>query len=277
VKRSERLVALCFVLSTAAGIGLAVVYILGGQPQLEGALLAVALGGLGAGLILWAKRLLPSEEITEARTLEPSPEPERKGLSEAIERGGADLGRRRLLARLLAGAAGALGVALLFPVRSLGPSPGRTLFVTSWRPGARAVNAAGEPIRVDDLEIGSVVTVFPEGAIGSADSQTILVRVDSDLLELPAGRGDWAPEGYLAYSKVCTHAGCPVGLYLASVHQLRCPCHQSTFDVLRGAVPTYGPAARPLPQLPIEFGPDGQLRARSDYQEPVGPGFWDLP
>jgi ubiquinol-cytochrome c reductase iron-sulfur subunit len=277
VKRSEALVALCFTLSIGAGIGLAVVYILGGQPQLEGTLLAVALGGLGSGSILWAKRLLPHEEITEQRTLEPSPEPEREAVSRVIERGGADLGRRRLLTRLLAGAAGALGVALLFPIRSLGPSPGNTLFVTSWRPGSRAVNAAGEPIRVDDLEVGSVTTVFPEGAIGSADSQTILVRVEPSTLQLPAGREDWAPEGYVAYSKVCTHAGCPVGLYLASTHELRCPCHQSTFDVLRGAEPTYGPAARPLPQLPIEFGSDGVLRARSDYQEPVGPGFWDLP
>jgi ubiquinol-cytochrome c reductase iron-sulfur subunit len=277
VKRPERLVALALLCSIAAGLGLAVVYISGGQPQLEGALLGISLGGLGAALILWAKHLLPPDMITEKRTLEPSPEPERAAVRSAIEEGGADIGRRRLLTRLLAGAAGALGVALLFPIRSLGPSPGRTLFVTSWRPGSRVVNQDGSPIRVDDLITGSVVTVFPQGAIGSADSQTILIRVEPDKLELPAGREDWAPEGYIAFSKVCTHAGCPVGLYLASIHQLRCPCHQSTFDVLRGAVPTYGPAARPLPQLPIEFGPDGELRARSDYQEPVGPGFWDLP
>jgi len=277
VRSAERLVALCFVASALAGVGLAVVYIAGGQAQLEGALLAVSLGGLGAGLIVWAKRLLPHEEITERRELAPSPQPERAALETEIQEGGATLGRRRLLTRLLAGAAGALGLALVFPIRSLGPSPGNTLFRTQWRAGSLALNAAGQPIHRDDLEIGGVVTVFPQGHIGSADSQTILVRVDPSTLQLPTGREDWAPEGYVAYSKVCTHAGCPVGLFLAATHELRCPCHQSTFDVLTGATPTYGPAPRPLPQLPIGFDENGLLRARSDYQEPVGPGFWDRP
>jgi ubiquinol-cytochrome c reductase iron-sulfur subunit len=277
MRGQERPVAVCFTLSLLSGLGLAVVYVAGGQPQLEGVLLAVSLGGLGAGLILWAKRLLPHEEITEQRERFPSPEPERAALRTEIERGGETLGRRRLLTRLLAGAAGALGLALVFPIRSLGPSPGDTLFRTQWRAGSLALNATGQPIHRDDLEIDGVLTVFPEGHIGSADSQTIVVRVDPATLELPPGREDWAPEGYVAYSKVCTHAGCPVGLYLAATHELRCPCHQSTFDVLTGATPTYGPAPRPLPQLPIEFDADGLLRARSDYHEPVGPGFWDRP
>jgi ubiquinol-cytochrome c reductase iron-sulfur subunit len=277
VKAAERLVAVCFVVSALAGLGLAIVYISGGQAQLEGALLAVSLGGLAAGLILWAKRLLPHEEITEQRELVPSSQPERAALQSEIERGGETLGRRRLLTRLLAGAAGALGLALVFPIRSLGPRPGNTLFRTQWTSGALALNSAGQPIHRDDLEIDGVVTVFPQGHIGSADSQTIVVRVDPAALELPAGREDWAPEGYVAYSKVCTHAGCPVGLFLAATHELRCPCHQSTFDVLTGATPTYGPAARPLPQLPIEFDANGLLRARSDYREAVGPAFWDRP
>jgi ubiquinol-cytochrome c reductase iron-sulfur subunit len=275
VNGPKRPVALCFALSLLGGLGLAVVYVAGGQPQLEGALLAVSLGGLGTGLILWAKRLLPHEEITEPRERASSPEPERAALETEIERGGQTLARRRLLTRLLAGAAGALGLALVFPIRSLGPSPGDTLFRTQWRAGSLALNSDGQPIRRDDLEVDGVVTVFPQGHVGSADSQTIVVRVDPASLELPPGREGWAPEGYVAYSKVCTHAGCPVGLFLAATHELRCPCHQSTFDVLTGATPTYGPAARPLPQLPIEFDADGLLRARSDYEEPVGPGFWD--
>jgi ubiquinol-cytochrome c reductase iron-sulfur subunit len=277
VRGKERPVAVCFTLSLLSGLGLAVCYIAGGQPQLEGALLAVSLGGLGAGLILWAKRLLPNEEITEQREPPSSPEPERAALRTEIERGGETLGRRRLLTRLLAGAAGALGLALVFPIRSLGPSPGDTLFRTQWRAGSLALNATGQPLHRDDLEIDGVVTVFPQEHIGSADSQTIVVRVNPAMLALPPGRENWAPEGYVAYSKVCTHAGCPVGLYLAATHELRCPCHQSTFDVLTGATPTYGPAPRPLPQLPIEFDADGLLRARSDYHEPVGPGFWDRP
>jgi ubiquinol-cytochrome c reductase iron-sulfur subunit len=122
-----------------------------------------------------------------------------------------------------------------------------------------------------------VVTVYPEGFVGSPVSQTLLIRVEPASLELPPGRLAWAPDGVVAFSKICTHAGCPVGLYVASTHQLLCPCHQSTFDVLRGATPVFGPASRPLPQLPLDAGADGVLRARADFQEPVGPGFWDRP
>jgi ubiquinol-cytochrome c reductase iron-sulfur subunit len=124
--------------------------------------------------------------------------------------------------------------------------------------------------------VGSVITVFPQGREGSADSQAVLIRVEDGALQLPPDRLAGAPGGLVAYSKVCTHAGCPVGLYETQTHRLLCPCHQSTFDVLRGAQPVFGPAARPLPQLPIEIGPDGLLRATGDFTEPVGPGFWEL-
>ncbi|HEX2025505.1 MAG TPA: Rieske (2Fe-2S) protein [Actinomycetota bacterium] len=113
--------------------------------------------------------------------------------------------------------------------------------------------------------------------MGSADSQAVLIRVEPDLLQLDSERMAWTPNGHVAYSKVCTHAGCPVGLYDREEQHLVCPCHQSTFDVLRGAEPVSGPAVRPLPQLPLELGADGFLRARSDFTEPVGPGFWDRP
>jgi ubiquinol-cytochrome c reductase iron-sulfur subunit len=121
------------------------------------------------------------------------------------------------------------------------------------------------------------VTVVPDGAVGSADGQAVLVRVEPDLLALPAGRETWAPEGLLAYSKVCTHAGCPVGLYEAQSHELLCPCHQSSFNVLDGAHPTSGPAARAQPQLPIQIAPDGTLLALGDFSDPIGPGYWDRP
>jgi ubiquinol-cytochrome c reductase iron-sulfur subunit len=123
--------------------------------------------------------------------------------------------------------------------------------------------------------VDGVLTVFPEGHVGSADGQTLLIHVGEGRLQLTGERAGWAPEGFVAYSKVCTHAGCPVGLYRASQASLICPCHQSTFDVLRGAVPTFGPAARPLPQLPIQLV-DGEFRALGDFPEPVGPSFWDL-
>ena len=79
----------------------------------------------------------------------------------------------------------------------------------------------------------------------------------------------------VAYSKVCPHAGCPVGLYEPDTHRLYCPCHQSVFDVLDAAEPKSGPATRPLPQLPLAVDADGYLVARSDYTEPIGPGFWN--
>jgi quinol---cytochrome c reductase iron-sulfur subunit len=269
------LVGSAFILSIVTSLALAVVYARGGQPQLEGAFLAVAFGALGTGIILWARDLLSPEVLIEEREPEPSPPGVRAATETALEMGEREITRRSALSRLLVGALGALGLAALFPIRSLGPGPGRSLFHTQWGPGARLVDEEGRPVRVRDLEVGSVVTVFPEGFVGSPVSQALLIRVEPASLQLSAERLAWAPNGVVAYSKICTHAGCPVGLYHASTHQLLCPCHQSTFDVLRAATPVFGPASRPLPQLPLEAGNDGVLRARADFQEPVGPGFWN--
>jgi ubiquinol-cytochrome c reductase iron-sulfur subunit len=268
-------VAVALLCTILAALGLAVVYWLGGQPQIEGVLLAIALGGFGAALILWDRGLLPQERIEDSRHL-PSPAAEREAAQAYLEEGSEEIGRRRFLARLLAAAAAALGLAAVFPIRSLGRAPGLTLFRTSWRPGSLVVDDTGATIRPDQLSVGSVITVFPQGREGSADSQAVLIRVEDGALQLPPDRLAGAPGGLVAYSKVCTHAGCPVGLYETQTHRLLCPCHQSTFDVLRGAQPVFGPAARPLPQLPIEIGPDGLLRATGDFTEPVGPGFWEL-
>ena len=141
--------------------------------------------------------------------------------------------------------------------------------------GARLVREDGTLVRAGDLEIGSIVTVFPEGFVADAASQTLLLRLRPDSLQAAPDRADWSPQGYVAFSKVCTHAGCPVGLYRQSSYELLCPCHQSTFKVLEQAKPVSGPATRSLPQLPLEIAQDGYLRAQSDYREAVGPGFWD--
>jgi ubiquinol-cytochrome c reductase iron-sulfur subunit len=274
-RRYTLAVAAMFILSILASLALAVVYALGGQPQIEGACLAVSLASLGAGIILWAKDLLIPEEIAEDREPESSSPLVRAATEAALVVGERQLTRRRTLSRLLLGALGALGLAALFPIKSLGPSPGRSLFRTQWTAGAQLVDGRGQPVGVHDLDIGSVLTVFPEGFVGSPISQALLIRVEPGSLRLPARRRAWAPEGCIAFSKICTHAGCPVGLYHASTHQLLCPCHQSTFDVLRGAASVFGPASRPLPQLPLQVGADGFLRAQGDFPEPVGPGFWD--
>jgi ubiquinol-cytochrome c reductase iron-sulfur subunit len=102
----------------------------------------------------------------------------------------------------------------------------------------------------------------------------IRIRPDQEITPVP-GREGWTVEGVVAYSKLCTHVGCPVGLYQPQIAQLLCPCHQSTFDVLDGARPIFGPAARPLPQLPLGLDGRGHLIATGDFSDPVGPGFWD--
>lgn len=276
MNRAARLAGLFLLLSTAASLGLAAVYVAGGQPQAEGALLAVSLGGIGAALILWGKRILAGPNDVEPRE-PPSSPAEVEQAEDAVEEGAERIARRRFLVRLLGAAGGALGIALVFPIRSLGPSPGDTLLVTRWKRGTRLVTDTGEPLLATSLESGSIVTVFPEGFIGSADSQALLVRVDPANLDLPAGRDSWTPQGNLCYSKVCTHAGCPVGLYVQTEHALRCPCHQSTFDVYTGAQPISGPAVRPLPQLPLEVDALGHLVAGGDFSGPVGPSFWNMP
>jgi ubiquinol-cytochrome c reductase iron-sulfur subunit len=276
VKRARRTVALCFLVSTAAGVSVLVVYALGGQTQLEGALLGLALAGIGAGLIVWGRDVLPHREVTEPRHRRSS-DLERDRMQATLREGEEEIGRRRALVRLLLAAGGALGLAALFPIRSLGPSPGDTLVRTPWRSGLRLVDDEGAPVNANELAVDQYVSVFPEGAVGSADGQAMLIRVEPQQLRLSVEAARGAPAGFVCYSKVCTHAGCPVGLYLAATHQLRCPCHQSTFDVLRGAEPVYGPAPRPLPQLPIEIDADGTIRATGDFDATVGASFWDMP
>ncbi len=262
-------IAASFGLSGAASAGLAIVYALGGQPQLEGALLGVALGGIGVGLVLWAKKLMPQGPFEEPREVVPSEVEERPEAEEAAEAGAEAVERRGFLAWMLAVAVGALGAAAVFPIRSLGTRPGDALFHTPWRDGLRLVTTAGIRVRAEDVTSNGVLTVFPEGHAEASDAQTLLIRLPEDV-EPPEG----TVEGFIAFSKVCTHAGCPVGLYQAATKELFCPCHQSVFDVLAAARPTAGPATRPLPQLPIDVDGDGFLVARGDFPEPVGPGFW---
>lgn len=275
-RRAELRAASGFAVCVVAALVLVVVYWNGGQPQLEGLLLAVGLGGVGYGLTVWANELLPQGPVAQERhALAPSDE-ERESFKSDFEREGV-VGRRTLLLRTLAAAGGALGVAALFPIRSLGPRPGRTLLRTAWRQGSRMVTDEGRVLMAADVPLDGLVTVFPEGHPGAGDAQAVLMRVPAELLSPVAGREDWAPGGLIAYSKVCSHAGCPVGLYQADNHQLLCPCHQSSFDVLDGAKPVFGPAAYPLPQLPVRVDADGFLRAGGDFSDPVGPGYWKAP
>jgi ubiquinol-cytochrome c reductase iron-sulfur subunit len=276
-ERVELRAAACFVVSLVAAGVLAAVYWEGGQPQAEGVLLALSLGGIGVGIVLWAKHFMPDDEVEEERHAMASDEEDVAAFTSDFKAGESTLRSRRILVATAGGACAALGVALLFPIRSLGPRPGRGLKQTAFRGGGvRVVREDGSPVRPDDLEPDGFITVFPEGHTDAADSSTLLIHYRADQDFMPReGREDWTVENIVAYSKICTHAGCPVGLYQAVLGLLLCPCHQSTFDVLEWARPLFGPAARSLPQLPLALDDDGYIVATGDFSGPVGPGFWD--
>jgi ubiquinol-cytochrome c reductase iron-sulfur subunit len=275
--RVERAAAVSFLLAMAAAIGLTVVYWEGGQPQAEGILLAVVLGGIGVGIVLWAKHFMPTEEVAEDRHPMESSEEDIAAFAADFQAGGSSLQRRRVLVATAGGACAALGVALLFPIRSLGPRPGRGLKQTAYKGGnIRVVDENGMPVHPRDLPVDGFITVWPDGHTDDADASTLLIHFRSDQDFRPeAGREDWTVDDIVAYSKICTHVGCPVGLYQAELGLLLCPCHQSTFDVMRHAKPIFGPAARSLPQLPLGLDGDGFIIATGDFSAPVGPGFWN--
>ncbi len=278
--RAARQAAIAFLIAIAAAIGLIVVYFSGDNTQLEGILLFISFGSVGAGLAIWAKVILDEPLVVEPRPPMRSADEYRKAFEQTYEEGlgDAEMPRRRFLFRLLAGASVSLGIALLLPLASLGPGPSNDLFRTRWAAGKRLVTVDGEPLRPEQIGEDQVVTVFPEGVepLQAADSQALLIGVRRDLIDLPAGSPDPIDGNIVVYSKVCTHAGCPVGLYRAKEAELLCPCHQSTFDVARGGEVVFGPAGRPLPMLPIGVDDAGFLIALGDFTAPIGPSFWNM-
>ena len=191
--RMELVVAALFGITALCGVGLLVVYVLGGQTQVEGILLAIALGSLGIGVVIWAQDLMITPVVVEERGSPASTPDAAEELEEAIEEEEGFTRRRLLVGMLLAAFAG-LAAALAVPALSLGPAPGRELFTTGWRSGKRLVDASGTPIRAADIAVDGIVTVFPDGDAGSADSQTLLIRVPPELLKLDPSRAAWAPE-----------------------------------------------------------------------------------
>jgi len=288
-RRAERVIGAFLFVGLLGCAAYGALYWQGGQTQLEAIFLGGGLFCIGFGLTAWGKYLLPQGPFVEERHAAESSPADRRAMAEALEfRGKAVFRRRGFLGALLGGSMGVMGVVLAFPLlRSLGPRPGTysdldpatSMYHTDWRKGRRLVTFDGTPVSRHTLEVGGILTVFPEGfqdASTNAVDQTVLLRPQTTAIKtMPAGRETWTPEGYVAYSKVCTHAGCPVGLYQEETQQLLCPCHQSLFDILEGAIPVFGPAPRPLPQLPLSIDDDGWLRAQADYDQPIGPGFWE--
>ena len=275
-RRPEWRVAAAFGLTSVAAIGFGVVYALGGHSRAEGVLLGLAMAGLAYGFIVWGRELMPQGPWVEEHD-PPRSEPDQlRAFHARLEWGTRAIGRRRLLGRMAALALGSLGIAALVPLRSLAPrrDPIELLTTTRWQPGVALVTDDGRRLQAEELTAGTVVKVFPEGDLESRDAAALLLRVEPGRLQATADTADAAARGLVAYSILCTHAGCPVGLYERTTHRLFCPCHQSAFDVLDEARPVAGPAAKPLPRLPLQVGTDGYLRAAGDFSAPVGPAFW---
>ncbi|HVV75859.1 MAG TPA: Rieske 2Fe-2S domain-containing protein [Mycobacteriales bacterium] len=262
-----------FAISIRDNLGQYSNYALGGS-------LALALFAIGAGFIVWAKKLLPHEKVVQERHDFFSPEAEEIEAENTFLQGVDDmgLGRHKLLRRTLLGALGLFPIPLVIMLRDLGPLPHNSLLVTGWKRGTRLVDADTKlPIKLGSIEIGGIQTVVPEGVEDINDfalAPTMLIRFGPNEI-LSKKERDWGVNDHVAYSKICTHAGCPISLYEQQTHHLLCPCHQSTFDMSRDAKVIFGPAARPLPQLKIYVDSDGYFRAAGNYSQAVGPSFWE--
>lgn len=270
---------------------------------LLGTFLGLSLLGIGAGAVHWAKTLMPDEEVVEERHLMRSADEDRGRFGEIMAEGDelSQLTRRPIIKYTLGGALGLFALPLVVQVAgSLGPlnRPWKRLEHTFWD---GPENAAGErefqrprlmrdpqntPIRADEVTIGSAFHIQPEGLLDlehhlleeKAKASVLLLRLNpEDFQDTEGGRKalDWGYEGIVAYSKICTHVGCPVGLYEQHTHHLLCPCHQSTFDVTDDCKVIFGPARRPLPQLKIAVDDEGYLVADQPFAEPVGPSYWE--
>jgi len=282
------LVVLAFLgFGAVCAAGFIAVYAYDGAPhqtQFLGLSLGLSLLSLAAALILTAKRLVVTEEIAEDYPAEEHPG-EQELIVRTVAESGSRLSRRRLFRLGLIGSAGALGAALVVPLASLGPVLDMNPFYeTPWRRGRRLVDENGKPYHASDIEENDFYTAFAEGADPEGlGSSVILVRLAPQYLSLPRELAHYPARGIVAYSKICTHAGCAISLYRAPLFApdepapaFVCPCHYSTFDPGTGGDVTFGPAGRKLPMLPLLIDRKGHLRAAGNFDEPVGPSWWGV-
>ena len=308
-RRLTRTVALMFLLTGVFATAFLVVYIWwpwqwepgrGGDKlytPLLGVTLGLALLGIGFGILTWGKKLLPKEVSIQDRHDQADDPEGRKITGETMLYLADEMGVRRrplLGISLLAGLApvGAVAAAPLIGGLIEQPHKNNQMFTTGFQPGEggkkiRLIREDGRPIRPADVSVGGQLTVFPgiDGGVSNlhADSPTLLIHLREDDAQKSRaanerkGHGDYMWGNYVAFSKICTHAGCPASLYEQQTNRLLCPCHQSQFLITDNAKPIFGPANRPLPQLPIEVDEEGFFVAKSDYTETIGPDFWERP
>ena len=299
-KRAEKVVAACFIIAFIAGCGFIAAYIGLGVHSVDKALrsnlalgtsLAVTLLALGLGMLLWVRHLMPDVEVIEERHELRSDPVDRAAFKETFVQGAeySQITKRPLVRRTLLLGTLPLVAAPLVLLRDMGPLPGTYLRHTVWSPGRRLlVYGTNTPITPADFSSpGSMITIVPEGYTDDPEqlvkAGVILIKFNPGELQVPTrvqgstlvGTMNWTVDNIVAYSKICTHIGCPVALYEQTTHHILCPCHQSTFDAATGATVIFGPAARPLPQLPLTTDAQGYLVAKSDFTQPVGPSFWE--
>jgi quinol---cytochrome c reductase iron-sulfur subunit len=299
-RRSERVVAMLFTVSMLATVGFIASYVgiphdnslyvfpIGHINALNFALgltLGLALFSIGAGAVHWARTLMSDEEIADERhAIEASPEVRAKVHAD-FKQGAKEsaLGRRKLIRNTMFGALALFPLSGVMLLRDLGPLPGTKLRHTMWRKGLQLVNMnTNEPLRPSDVAVGSLTFAKPEGLeehdeefqTEIAKAALMIVRIQPDNIK-DKRELEWSYEGIVAYSKICTHVGCPISLYEQQTHHVLCPCHQSTFDLSDGARVIFGPAGHALPQLRIGVNDQGYLEALGDFEEPVGPAFWE--
>lgn len=299
-RRSERAVAFMFVLSMLATVGFIASYVIfpvdkivyiwpfGRVSALNFALgwtLGLALFFIGAGAVHWARTLMSDVEVADERhPMAASPEVKAQVMADfaagAAESG---FGRRKLIRNTMFGALALVPLSGVMLLRDMGPLPEKKLRTTKWARGKQLINMnTHEPLRPEDVAVGSLTFAMPEGmSEHDHDFQTeiakaalMIVRIQpediKDKREL-----EWSHQGVVAFSKICTHVGCPISLYEQQTHHVLCPCHQSTFDLSDGARVIFGPAGHALPQLRIGVNDKGFLEALGDFDEPVGPAFWE--
>lgn len=299
-KRAERQVAILFLFSALGTIGTISSYLFiksgtsifipiigntNAQQFCLGLGLSASLLFIGLGAVHWAKQLMPDQEVVAERHEFRSEGQDRKEFVASAKEGAAaaGLGRRSLIKRSLGLSLGLVGLTPLLLLRDLGPVPKKHLNKTNWNAGTRLVlDPSNRPVKVSDLEVGSVAQILPELPEGEertlesiATDAVLLIRIRPEEFNLDQERLSWTHEGIIAFSKICSHMGCAVALYEQQTKHLLCPCHQSTFDVTRAAKVIFGPAARPLPQLPITVDNEGYLIAKAPFNEPIGPSFWE--
>jgi ubiquinol-cytochrome c reductase iron-sulfur subunit len=280
---AEALVALLLVAAGLLAFGFTIVYVAAGaSTQLLGLAIGGALALLAAAAIIAGKAVVPQEKSVEKRDLLLK-EKEADEVLHIVQSGGEGISRRALLT----GAAGLAGAgvltAALTPLASLGPDLD-AIHATPWRRGVRLVDDQGRPYSAEEVQIGAFYTALPEhGEADAFGAGLLLVKLPADLIHLPAARRGWAPEGILAYSKICPHAGCAISLYRYPTYQptsvgpaFTCPCHYSTFSPGEGGRLMFGPAGRALPQLPLMIDGERNLRAAAAFHEDIGPSWWSV-